>query len=72
MEQQHGIISRSIQFRAAIGLPGKGCYEWEELCSHKSSPKLALLMLKMPLMNQVSHDIHWQQQESGSETMLLR
>ncbi len=45
------------------------CSEWEQLCSHISSPKLALLMVKMDLskvdfvlevavLNQVSRSVH--------------
>ncbi len=43
----------------------RGCDEWEELCSHKSSPELALLMmnmglwglLKMALLSQLSRSV---------------
>jgi hypothetical protein len=56
----------------------RDCSQWEQLCSHKSSPKLALLMLKrgvskvlkMAVLDQVSCNVHWQEQ-SGVETTPL-
>jgi len=56
----------------------RDCSQWGQLCSHKSSPKLALLMskrglgkvLKMAVLDQVSCNVHWQEQ-SGAETMPL-
>jgi len=45
----------------------RGCSEWEQLCSHKSSPKLALLLqmglsevhfVLVAVLNQVSRSDH--------------
>ena len=56
----------------------RDCSQLEQLCSHKSSPKLALLMLKrgvskvlkMAVLDQVSCNVHWQEQ-CGAETRPL-
>ncbi len=68
----------ALNFGHLQSYQARGCSEWEELCSRKSSPALALLMsnmglweaLQMALLNQVSCSLDWQAQ-SGAETLPL-
>ncbi len=56
----------ALNFGHLQSYQARGCNEWEELCSRKPSPKLALLTLniglwealEMALLNQVSCNVH--------------
>ena len=60
----------ALKFGHLQSYQARGCYEWEGLCSRRSSPRLALLMLKMTLLKQVSCSVHWRH-ESGTEALPL-